>query len=146
MSIGGVICTPLSIIDTLGGDVFHAMKSSDIGYSGFGEAYFSTVDFGAVKGWKRHHEMVLNLVVPVGEVRFVLYDDRQASKSYGSIQEITLSKNNNYARLAVPPMIWMGFQGMDLGVSMLLNIANIEHSPSEVDRKELSEIDFNWSK
>ena len=90
--------------------------------------------------------MVLNLVVPVGEVRFVLYDDRQASKSYGSIQEITLSKNNNYARLTVPPMIWMGFQGMDLGVSMLLNIANIEHSPSEVDRKELSEIDFNWSK
>ena len=59
--IEGVMFTPLYIVDTEGGDVLHAMKSSDSGYSGFGEAYFSTVESNAIKGWKLHREMVMNL-------------------------------------------------------------------------------------
>ena len=39
MSINGVKTTPLSIIDTKGGNVLHAMKISDQGYTGFGEGY-----------------------------------------------------------------------------------------------------------
>ena len=50
MAINGVNITPLSIIDTKGGDVLHAMKMSDHGYSGFGEAYFSTIEPQAIKG------------------------------------------------------------------------------------------------
>ena len=50
MNISGVIVTPLSIINTKGGDVLHAMKSRDQGYLGFGEAYFSKVEPGAIKG------------------------------------------------------------------------------------------------
>jgi len=43
-------------------------------------------------------------------------------------------------------MIWVGFQGLGRQTSFVLNIANIEHSPEEVERKELDEIKFNWSK
>jgi hypothetical protein len=42
-------------------------------------------------------------------------------------------------------MIWMGFQGLSIGSSMLLNIADIKHNPTEVDRKKTEEIKFNWS-
>jgi len=78
----------------------------------------------------------------VGEIRFVLFDDRKmlSSKFY----EITLSKSN-YCRLTIPPMIWMGFQGLSSSGSMLLNIADIEHNPNEVDKKNLEQIKFNWS-
>ena len=41
-------------------------------------------------------------------------------------------------------MVWFGFQGLGNSNSMLLNIASIEHSPDEVDRKDLEEIKFNW--
>jgi len=68
VNIEDVLITPLSIIDTVGGDVLHAMKCTDNGYNGFGEAYFSIINKGMTKGWKRHREMVLNLVVAVGEV------------------------------------------------------------------------------
>ena len=51
--IDGVIMTSLKVIEVPGGNVFHGMKSNDPGYSGFGEAYFSTVDLGAIKAWKR---------------------------------------------------------------------------------------------
>jgi dTDP-4-dehydrorhamnose 3,5-epimerase len=140
--IEGVIITPLDIINTPGGDVMHAMKGSSVGFSEFGEAYFSQVGSGAVKAWKRHKKMVLNIVVPVGKIRFVLFDDRDAS--YQKFQEVILSKNN-YCRLTVPPMIWMGFQGLDIDTSLLLNIASIEHSTQESDRRTVDSIKFEWS-
>jgi len=140
--IKDVIVTRLNVIDTPGGNVLHGMKKSSSGYSGFGEAYFSQIDRGAIKAWKRHKKMTLNLIVPVGKIRFVLFDDREASNT--QFQEIVISKSN-YCRLTIPPMIWMGFQGLSDGKSMLLNIANIEHNAHEVDKKDIEQIKFNWS-
>ena len=137
-----VVITKLDIINTIGGSVMHTMKASSAGYAGFGEAYFSQVDKGAIKAWKRHKKMTLNLVVPVGEIRFVLFDDREVLNT--QFQEIIISKDDYY-RLTVPPMVWMGFQGLSEGSAMLLNIANIEHDPDEVNRKKMSEINYNWS-
>ena len=137
-----LIITPLDIIKVNKGDVMHAMKSHDPGFSGFGEAYFSVVSYNAIKAWKRHHEMTLNLVVPVGKIRFVLFDDRKASNT--QFQEVIISKDN-YCRLTVPPMVWIGFQGLSDNGSMLLNIADIEHNLHEVDKKNIDQIEFNWS-
>jgi dTDP-4-dehydrorhamnose 3,5-epimerase len=139
--IKDVFITKLDVIDTPGGNVMHAMKESDAGYSGFGEAYFSQVGKGEIKAWKRHKKMTLNLVVPVGEIKFVLFDDRVVSNT--QFQEVIISKDK-YCRLTVPPMIWMGFKGLSDGDSMLLNIANIEHDPYEVDKKRIEQIEFNW--
>jgi len=140
--IKGVLITELDVITTPGGNVLHAMKEDDAGYEGFGEAYFSQIDKDVIKAWKRHKRMTLNLVVPVGEIKFLLFDNRDMSNT--RFQEITISRSN-YCRLTVPPMIWMGFQGLSNDGSMLLNIANILHDPDEVDRKELSEIKYDWS-
>jgi len=146
MVIEGVIITPLKVIETKGGDILHGMKKSDYGYDGFGEAYFSLIDTSEIKGWKRHKKMVLNLIVSVGVIRFVIYDDRQGSSSYGDLQEVTLSKDSNYCRLTIPPMVWVAFQGVGKNANMLLNIASIEHSPNESDRKKLNEIKFDWGR
>ena len=66
------LLTTLRRIATPNGDVLHGMKASDPGYNGFAEAYFSMVLQGAVKGWKRHFEMTLNLVCIVGGGLFVI--------------------------------------------------------------------------
>jgi dTDP-4-dehydrorhamnose 3,5-epimerase len=142
-NIDGVLLTPLKIISMTDGNVLHGMKCSDQGYLDFGEAYFSMIETGVVKAWKRHKEMTLNIVVPLGEVRFVIYDDRDNFSSQNRFQEVILSVNN-YQRLTVPPMLWFGFQGLHKNTSMLLNIANIEHSSEEVDRKKINEIKYNW--
>jgi dTDP-4-dehydrorhamnose 3,5-epimerase len=139
--IKGSLLTPLKIIDTQGGDVLHAMKDIDSGFSGFGEVYFSEVEFNSIKAWKRHKEMTLNLVVPIGKIKFVLYDDRDILNC--QYQEFIISRENYY-RLTVPPMVWLGFIGLSKNISMLLNIANIGHDPSEVDRKDINEIKYKW--
>ena len=143
MMIKGLLISKLDVIDVPGGNVMHAMKSTSLGYEGFGEAYFSQIEKDAVKAWKRHKKMTLNLIVPVGEIRFIFFDDRNATKT--QFQEVIISKQN-FCRLTVPPMIWMGFQGLSDSASVLLNIANIEHNVYEVDRKNIEQIKFNWNK
>jgi len=142
--ISDLLITPLKIVDLTGGDVLHAMKASDPGFSGFGEAYFSTIKPGVIKGWKRHRRMVLNLVVPIGEVRFVVCDDRQdLSTGVPLFQEVVLSRDH-YCRLTVPPMLWVGFQGVSGVESVVQNIASIAHDPGESDVRSIEEFNFDW--
>ena len=58
--IEGLVVTPLKIISLDEGDVMHAIKNSDEGFTAFGEAYFSLINPKSIKGWKMHHEMVCN--------------------------------------------------------------------------------------
>ena len=117
------------------------MKCSDIGYGGFGEAYFSTINPGSIKGWNRHKQMTLNLIVPIGLVKFVIIDDAIVDNN---LIEVELSLQN-YQRLTVPPGLWVGFQNRYKEQSLILNIADMEHDPDEIDTKSLDEIDYKWS-
>ena len=137
--------TPLEIVPEDSGNVLHAMKRTDASFCGFGEVYFSIVNKGQVKAWKRHREMTLNLIVPCGEIKFVLYDGRTESPTCGKIFEVVLSLGN-YQRLTIPRMIWTGFMGMGDGLNMLLNIASIPHDPQEADRMDVDDkrVQYNW--
>lgn len=134
-----ILVTPLSRIPTKGGDVLHAVKQNDVGYTGFGEAYFSWVASGAVKGWKRHTKMIMNIVVPVGNVQFVFFLDGE--KDF-RVEKIGVDR---YMRLTVPPGIWFGFQGLADTQSLVLNIANIPHDPNEVERLASFDINYIWN-
>ncbi|MCT7546501.1 WxcM-like domain-containing protein [Aliarcobacter cryaerophilus] len=133
----GVILTPLKQIYHPKGDIFHAMKKSDIGFDGFGEAYFSTINQNDIKGWKKHTKMTLNIVVPVGNIEFVVYDEN--SKEFFS----TKLSHNNYQRLTVKSGLWMAFKGLDK-YNMLLNLASIEHDPNEAINIGIEEIKYEW--
>ncbi|SUW87884.1 WxcM-like domain-containing protein [Campylobacter hyointestinalis] len=133
----GVILTSLKQIYNPKGNIFHAMKNSDIGYLGFGEAYFSAIDQNKIKGWKKHTKMTLNLIVPIGEIEFIIYNEK--NKDFFSVK---LSKNN-YQRLTVSPNLWMAFRGIG-EYNMLLNLASIEHDPNEAVNVDLDEIQYDW--
>ncbi len=134
--------TPLSRIETSGGDVLHAMKQNDHGYKGFGEAYFSWVSAGAIKAWKLHTKMTMNLVVPVGQVRFVFRCINAQGVDEFRVEEIGF---NRFGRITVPPGIWFGFKGIDINQSLILNIANINHDPNEVERLTQQDINYDWN-
>ena len=72
-----IIIKPLKKFNLEEGDVLHALKSTDKEFSGFGEAYFSSIKTQKIKAWKRHLKMTMNLVVPVGNVQFNFYDDQK---------------------------------------------------------------------
>ena len=133
----GVILTPLKQIHNPKGDIFHAMKKSDDGFDGFGEAYFSTIHKNDTKGWKKHTKMTLNLIVSSGAIRFVVYDEN--TKEFFNF----VISQENYLRLTVKAGLWMAFRGMEEN-NMLLNLASIEHNPEEAKNLELNEIQYEW--
>lgn len=141
MKLADIRVSPLRRIDTAGGDVLHAMTQNDEGYVGFGEAYFSWVTSGTVKAWKRHTRMTMNVVVPVGQVRFVFCEVDEAGVGKFRLEEIGV---DSYARITVPAGIWFGFQGLGTPQSLVLNIASIPHDPDEVERMAIHDLNFIW--
>jgi dTDP-4-dehydrorhamnose 3,5-epimerase len=116
----------------------HALRNYEESFNGFGEAYFSSVKKDMAKGWKMHKEMTLNLIVPVGNIRFIILNKNTNNKSIVSpLIDVTLGENN-YSRLTVPPEYWVAFKGVETETNILLNIADIPHDPNESDNKDLN--------
>ena len=134
-----VLVSTLKKIPTKGGDIYHALKTSDNGFNGFGEAYFSNIEFNNIKAWKRHLNMTCNLIVPQGKVRFVFFDENIVTNK---IIDIGV---DNYCRITVKPKTWFGFKGLNSPSSLILNISDIPHNPKEIERKEINSIKFDWS-
>jgi dTDP-4-dehydrorhamnose 3,5-epimerase len=131
--------TPLRRIAHPLGDIQHGIKAVDEGYAGFGEAYFTRVQPGAVKGWKRHSRMQLNLIVPCGAVRFYVRDQDGTSKfSFLLGDEPGAVEGTQYARLTVPPGWWVAFEGVGQELNQVLNVASIAHDPQEATNVDLS--------
>lgn len=137
-----VLMTPLRRIQTPGGDVLHAMKVIDPGFAGFGEAYFSLVESGYVKGWKRHERMTLNFIVPHGRVQVAVVDE-----AAGSQENFVLGPDSSetHRRLTIPSGLWVAFGGLsDGGMSIMLNLASMPHDPTEAVSVPLARFPWSW--
>ena len=51
VNIEGLSFTPIKKIHHEKGDIYHALKSTEDSFTEFGEAYFTTVHKGDIKGW-----------------------------------------------------------------------------------------------
>jgi dTDP-4-dehydrorhamnose 3,5-epimerase len=144
--IDGVRVTPLRQIVDERGKVMHMLRSDSPVFTSFGEIYFSTVFPGAIKGWHVHSRMTLNYAVPVGRIKFVLYDDRAESSTHGEIQEFFLGPDN-YQLVTVPPLVWNGFKGIGSEMALVANCASIPHDPTEIDRRDPFDpvIPYDWN-
>ena len=114
-----------SIISNPLGNIYHALKKTDASFISFGEAYFTTINQNSIKGWKKHTVMDMNLIVPVGNVTFFVYNEyieRLWSFNVGS---------DNYCRLFIPSNLWVAFRGETNPSAVILNIASVVHDPSE---------------
>ena len=144
--IEGVIITPLKQIPDERGKIMHMLKSTDPAFTQFGEIYFSGVYPDVVKAWHIHTEMTLNYAVPIGRIKFVLYDDRPNSSTFGEVQELFIG-SDNYCLVTVPPNIWNGFKGCGTEMSLVANCASIPHDPNEISRLDPidNHIPYDWA-
>ena len=146
MKIHDVKITPLKIISDNRGKVMHMLRKDSDVFDKFGEIYFSTINHESIKAWHLHKESTLNYVCIKGNVKLVLYDDRNESPSKGTLQEIILTPKN-YFLVTIPPMIWNGFKGLDKEESIIANCLNMPHDEKEMVRIDPLDksIDYKWS-
>lgn len=121
----GAIVFESKIIFHPKGEVLHGIKKSDEGFIDFGEVYFSKINCGEVKGWKKHTQMFMNIFVPVGTIQFYLEEDGK------DLTETVRIGEGQYGRLFVPPGVWMAFEGIGEHTNLLTNFASIAHNPEE---------------
>jgi dTDP-4-dehydrorhamnose 3,5-epimerase len=140
----GVLISNLKHVKTPKGDIYGALKKTDNGFVDFGEAYFSRVRPNNIKGWKKHKRTTLNLVVVHGIVKFIIFDDRPNSLTYGQFSEYVLSPKRSNSRLTISPGLWLAFVGISKNESIVLNIIDEEHDPLESETKELNEILYQF--
>ena len=121
------------------GNVLHYLKRKDKSFNQFGEVYFSWILENKVKGWKKQKKNTMNLIVPVGSVRFVFFKDKISDGIFSII-----IGENNYKRITVPPNLWYGFKNMSNKKSLIANLIDNEHDPNDFETKDLGLINFNW--
>lgn len=125
------------------GMILHMLRVDDKNYKKFGEIYFSTVNPNKIKAWHFHKLMTLNYAVVHGSIKLVLYDDRDESKTKGTIQEIILSNENHYL-VSIPPKIWNGFCSSDNKHAILANCSDIPHDKEEIIRLPFDDPKFPY--
>lgn len=128
------------------GAVYHYLKSNDSTYKGFGEAYYSKINSGVVKGWKLHNRIHQHFCVPFGAVKIIVFDDRNDSPSKGEFDEIILDDSTNYHLLSMPPGLWYSFKCISENLALLANIIDLAHDPLESITLPLqnSTIPYDW--
>ena len=144
--IEGVVIKKLNKIPDERGCVFHMLKKEDPEFNGFGEIYFSSVYPGVIKAWHLHTEMELNYAVIYGNIKLVLYDDREASETRGNLMEI-FAGDNKYILIKVPPFVWNGFKGIGGKEAIVANCSTISHRPDEIKRLDpfSAKIKYDWN-
>lgn len=140
--IEGVQVESLKTFHTSGGKVMRGIRKEEIQKNSFGEAYFTSINAYTIRGWKLHTRMTSRIIVPYGNVKFVLYDNRQDSFTYKKFQVIILG-DNNYSKLILPSNIWFAFQGINM-VNIIFNLSDLVHDPNESLTMDLVKIDYNW--
>lgn len=143
--ISSVTLTTLKRVEVTNGDVYHGLRASEETYMGFGELYFSRIEYGKVKGWKKHTKFTLNLTVPAGQVRFVVFSsDTVTGLPATLVGEYCIGADKNHQRLTVPPGYWVAFQGLEESLNVIANVIPEEHIPSEAENIELAAIPYDW--
>lgn len=135
-NIEGVFIKELKQFPDSRGSVLHMLKSSDNNFNGFGEVYFSEILPGKIKAWKYHKIQSQNLAVPIGNVKFVIYDDRINSTTFKNTLEIELGRPNSYFLLHIPPGLWYGFKSKCNYPSLIVNCSDMPHDKDESLKKD----------
>ena len=130
----------LEQVSVKGGDILKIIKKSDNSFIDFEEIYISNIDFEFIKGWKKHNEMTLNLIVPSGDVQFYFVNE-----DFSKSKKINIGEKNQI-RLIVPPRIWFCFMGISKAPNLILNMASIEHDLNEVERISIMDFPVDISK
>ena len=145
-SIDGVLVTGLRQVVDERGAVLHHMRSDAPEFTTFGECYFSEMIPGAVKAWKCHREQTQHLAVPIGRVRFVIYDDRELSPTNGSLEVVELGRPDHYNRLRIPKGLWYGFTCLSDQSALIANCTDEPHNPTDTELRAEHDprIPYHW--
>tara|TARA_B100000886_G_C20424588_1_gene493288 strand:- start:3936 stop:4352 length:417 start_codon:yes stop_codon:yes gene_type:complete len=132
-----VIIKKIIPIQNSKGKIIKFLDTSSKSYQGFGEVYFSYIKKNNIKAWKLNKNVTSNLIVPVGKVLIVIYDQN----------EKLILKRFVFAgtTVLIPPLFYYGFMGIEEN-NLIVNFLNKKYTSKNAHNYQLSKFNFNWKK
>ncbi len=110
--------------------------------------YTASIRPGKVKGWQMH-KLQFDRVFPiVGFMKWVLWDSREDSPTYGMINEVYMSEQNRNL-VIIPPFVFHAVQNVGLMDAYFVNNPTMPYNHNDPDKYRLplenDLIDYHFS-
>jgi len=140
--LDGVVVVPRLVIPDMRGSVRRIWREEDQLIHAY-EVYVSTVYPGVVKGWHGYFTKDIFYSVVVGNVKLVLYDNRENSPTYQDYQEIVAGERNPLA-IKIPCGVMNAFIGIGQVESVVVVVADEPFDESTTIRWPLDRLEYDW--
>jgi dTDP-4-dehydrorhamnose 3,5-epimerase len=147
--IDGVVLKTLRLIPDERGYLMECLRSDDEIFEKFGQVYVSAVYKDAVKAW-HYHKVQTDFVVCVsGMIKLALYDNRQDSPTYGTVEQIFLGEQNRIL-VKIPNGVYHGWKGLASPLSLVMNCPDRLYNYQEPDEFRMdpydNDIPYTWER
>lgn len=106
-TIDGVVLRPALSQADQRGEVVELLSDGwpDVFGEGVPHVYLATIVPGVIKGWVCHNDQDDRSVQVFGRLRWVLYDGREDSPTFGLVQTVTCTESSRHL-VVVPAGVW----------------------------------------
>jgi dTDP-4-dehydrorhamnose 3,5-epimerase len=147
--IEGVTMKKLRVIPDERGFLMEMLRCDDEFFHEFGQVYLSVAYPGVVKGWHYHRKQTDNFAVVKGMLKVVLYDMREDSPTYGTVNEFFMGEKNPIL-LVIPPLVAHGVKAVGPEAGYLVNCPTEPYNYEQPDEHRIAphggEIPYDWSR
>lgn len=110
--------------------------------------YQSRLYPGALGAWSCHAQNTDRLFVNQGNIKIVLYDGREESKTSGMLNELHAGDARPFL-VVIPPGVWHGLQNLGSQEALVLNMPSRAYNYEDPDHYRLPydtpEIPYKWN-
>jgi len=139
----------LKIIPDERGRLMEILRSDEEIFRRFGQVYMTTAFPGIVKAWHYHKKQDDYFTCISGTMRLALYDAREASPTYGEINDFTVSLEDPML-IRIPKGVYHGFKCISDKEAVVINVPTMPYDPNEPDEYRMdafkNDIPYDWNK
>lgn len=148
--IEGVETKKLKVAQDDRGFLMEMLRCDDPIFESFGQVYITGCKEGIAKAWHYHKKQTDHFVCVYGKTLVVLYDGRQDSATYKTVEEFVLESppSKRAVLLKIPPMVIHGFTALNGAEAGIINIPDFPYQYSTPDELRYPwntpEIPYKW--
>ncbi len=150
-TIDGVVVRPAVTLPDDRGEVLEVLSAGWIELRGapIPHVYMATIEPGVIKGWICHKLQDDRSVALFGRLRWVLFDGRADSPTFGVVQVRTFTERNRHL-IIVPAGVWHAVENVGSTEAAFVNLPTRAYQHDDPDKYRLPldtpEIPFQFAK
>lgn len=135
--IEGVAVKLIKSVPTNYGYLTEVFRSDwQLGGDGVDQVFMTMLEPGGMSAWHAHAVTTDRIFVAQGQFKIVLFDSRQDSPTYGTLNEFRFGTVKP-ALLVIPPRVWHGVQNTASGAGILINAVDTAYRYEAPDHYRL---------